>query len=64
MLFCNPKYKIAGTADYLGLFKESLIIKDWKTNKDFKDNSDYTLVEPFAFLDKSDLTKYTLQAYL
>lgn len=64
VMMCYPKFKLAGTTDYLGLWQNYLIVSDWKTNEDFKDYSDYYLVEPFQFLDKSDLTKYTIQTYI
>lgn len=62
---CFPKYKIAGTFDYLGLFKNTdLFIFDWKTNANFIVESDYCLLPPFDFLDKSKLTLYSIQTFI
>ena len=56
---------LAGTFDNLSVRGDGrYILKDWKTNADLTLKSDYKLLEPFSYLDKSKLTIYSLQLSL
>ena len=59
----SKKWKIAGMIDSLFLYKDKLVILDWKTNKKFTTKSDYNekLLEPFVEFDKCHLTEYSIQ---
>lgn len=52
---------IAGTFDNLSMRNGEYVLKDWKTNKEFETKSMYKLLPPFQYLDKSELTIYSLQ---
>lgn len=55
---------IAGTFDNLSMRDGKYILKDWKTNYELSTESDYNLLPPFEYLDKSKLTEYSLQLSL
>ncbi len=62
----SKKWKIAGMIDSVFLYKDSIILLDWKTNKDFT-NDDHPkgkyekLLYPFDFLWKNHLSEYSIQ---
>jgi ATP-dependent exoDNAse (exonuclease V) beta subunit len=62
----SKKWKIAGMIDSLFLYKDKLIILDWKTNKkyDIKNNYGEKLLEPFNDYDKCHLSEYSIQLSL
>lgn len=65
----STKYKIAGTIDSIFLYNDSVIILDWKTNKDFKDSNhpkgQYNkLLYPFQEYYENHHTKYSIQTSL
>lgn len=60
-----PEHCIFGTFDALLYFpKYGYFIFDWKTNEKWEDYSNYNLLPPFDFLDKSKWTEYTIQVYI
>ena len=62
----SKKWKIAGMVDALFLYKDSLLILDYKTNKDFTVDNKYDekLLQPFEDQDKCHLTEYSIQLSL
>jgi ATP-dependent exoDNAse (exonuclease V) beta subunit len=63
----SKKWKIAGMIDSLFLFKDSVIIFDWKTNKKFNTDKDPIfeyLLEPFDDLPKNHFNEYSIQVSL
>ena len=65
----SPKWKIAGTIDALFIKDEKLYIVDYKTNKDFKDDSHKDgkwkkLLEPFTDFYKNHHNEYSIQLCL
>jgi ATP-dependent exoDNAse (exonuclease V) beta subunit len=54
---------LAGTFDALFLYKDKLVILDWKTNKNFTTSNSYgeKLLEPFEDYDKCHLNEYSIQ---
>jgi ATP-dependent exoDNAse (exonuclease V) beta subunit len=62
----SKKWKIAGMIDSLFIYKDSIIMVDWKTNKKFTTKSDYNekLLYPFLEFDKCHLTEYSIQLSL
>lgn len=61
----SKKWKIAGMIDSLFIYKDSLIILDWKTNKNFTTTNTFEkLLEPFEEYDKSHLNEYSIQLSL
>jgi ATP-dependent exoDNAse (exonuclease V) beta subunit len=63
----SKKWKIAGMIDSLFLFKDSVIIFDWKTNKKFSTDQDRIfeyLLEPFGDLPKNHFNEYSIQVSL
>ena len=68
MTFC-PKWKIAGMIDSIFIYKDSVFILDWKTNKEFLTNDDKKgqwekLLSPFDEHWKNHLTEYSIQISL
>jgi ATP-dependent exoDNAse (exonuclease V) beta subunit len=59
----SKKYQIAGMIDSLFLYKDKLVMVDYKTNKKFTLSSDYNkkLLRPFEEYDKCHLTEYSIQ---
>lgn len=55
---------IAGTLDRLSLRGDSLILKDWKSNKKFYTNSRYTMINGLEHLPASEFYTYALQMSL
>ena len=65
----SKKYPIAGTIDSLFLYKDKLIIFDYKTNgkftnDDHKDGKWEKLLEPFDDIFKNHLNEYSIQVSL
>lgn len=60
----SKKWKIAGTIDSLFLYKDNLVILDWKTNKSFKTESRWKLLDPFDKYDQCHLNEYSIQISL
>lgn len=63
----SKKWKIAGMIDSLFLFKDSVVIFDWKTNKKFNTDQDRIfeyLLEPFGHLGKNHFNEYSIQVSL
>ena len=62
----SKKWNIAGMVDSLFLYKDKVVIVDWKTNKKFEVNSPYgeKLLEPFNEYDKCHLNEYSIQISL
>lgn len=62
----SKKWKIAGMIDSLFIYKDKLILLDWKSNKKFTTHSAYNekLLEPFNDFDKCHLTEYSIQLSL
>ena len=62
----SKRWKIAGMVDSLFIYKDKLIILDWKTNKKFTTENNYgeKLLEPFQEFDKCHLTEYSIQLSL
>lgn len=65
----SKKWKIAGMIDSIFIYKDSIIILDWKTNKDFTDDSHpkgkyEKLLPPFDDYYKNHLTEYSIQVSL
>jgi len=62
----SPKWKIAGMIDSLFLYKDKLVMVDYKTNKNFTIENSYgeKLLEPFQEYDKCHLTEYSIQLSL
>lgn len=60
------EWGLAGTFDALFIWKDKLVILDWKTNKSFTTNSPYgeKLLEPFQDYDKCHLNEYSIQISL
>lgn len=58
--------KIAGTIDSLFLYKDNLIILDWKTNKKFSTSNEWgtKLLTPFDSYEQSHLNEYSIQLSL
>ena len=54
---------IAGTFDALFLWRDKLVIFDWKTNKNFTTENSYgeKLLDPFSDWDKCHLNEYSIQ---
>ena len=66
-LFCelvmgNPY--LTGTLDNLILRDDKLIIRDWKTNGQFRIDSKYKLLKPFNHIPASEYYIYTIQQNL
>lgn len=59
----SRKWKIAGMIDSLFLYKDKVIIVDWKTNKNFtiRNGYDEKLLYPFEQWDKCHLAEYSIQ---
>lgn len=60
----SKKYNIAGTIDKLFLYKNSIIVGDWKTNKEIKTDDQYAfnkLLYPFERYKENEINKYSLQ---
>lgn len=62
----SKKWKIAGMIDSIFLYKDKLIILDWKTNKKYETENNYgeKLLEPFNDYDKCHLSEYSIQLSL
>lgn len=62
----SKKWKLGGMIDSLFLYKEKIIIIDWKTNKKFELFSNYNekLLHPFEEFDKCHLNEYSIQISL
>lgn len=65
----SKKWKIAGMIDALFLYKGSIYIIDYKTNKDFTDNDHpkgkyEKLLDPFDNFYKNHLNEYSIQISL
>lgn len=65
----SKKWKIAGMIDSLFLFKDSVIIGDWKTNKIFTHDNHTKgkyekLLHPFDFYYRNHLNEYSIQVSL
>lgn len=63
----SKKWGIAGTLDQLYLYEGSVIIGDWKTNKEIKTDKSYCfnkLLPPFQNYKDNELNKYSLQISL
>lgn len=62
----SVEWGLAGTFDALFLWKDKLVILDWKTNKAFttKNNYNERLLEPFQEFDKCHLNEYSIQISL
>ena len=62
----SKKWKIAGMIDSLFLYKDKLVILDWKTNKNFTTSNVYgeKLLDPFIEFDRCHLTEYSIQLSL
>lgn len=60
------EWGLAGTFDALFIWKDKLVILDWKTNKSFTTNSPYgeKLLDPFQDYDKCHLNEYSIQISL
>jgi hypothetical protein len=57
-------YPLAGTIDALFMYKDKIIILDWKSNKEFKKDGDRNfgnLLTPFGHLEDNHLNKYSIQ---
>lgn len=61
-LICHPDYQVAGTYDYMGLYKDQLFMLDWKTNSKFNCFGGYKFKPPFSNLANDKWTLYSLQA--
>lgn len=62
----SKKYPIAGTIDSIFLYKDNLIIFDWKTNRvfthdDHPDGKWEKLLSPFSDIYKNHLNEYSIQ---
>lgn len=62
----SKKWKIAGMIDSIFIYKDKLILLDWKSNKLFTTYNSYNekLLEPFSEFDKCHLTEYSIQLSL
>jgi hypothetical protein len=66
----SKKWGLAGTMDSIFLFKKKyLLVGDWKTNKEFKDDSHSKgrynkLLPPFSDLYENNLNEYSIQTNL
>lgn len=65
----SKKWKLAGTIDSIFLYKGKIIIIDYKTNGDFKDNDHpkgkyNKLFHPFDGYYKNHITEYSIQVSL
>jgi len=62
----SKNWKIAGMIDSLFLYKDKLVMVDYKTNKNFTIENSYgeKLLEPFQEYDKCHLTEYSIQLSL
>lgn len=61
----SKRWRIAGMIDSLFLYKDKLVMVDYKTNKKFETNNSYEkLLEPFQEYDKCHLTEYSIQLSL
>lgn len=62
----SKKWKIAGMIDSIFLYKDKIIIIDWKTNKKFTTVNEYNekLLSPFESYDKCHLAEYSIQISL
>jgi len=62
----SKKWKIAGMVDSLFLYKDKLVMVDYKTNKNFTIENPYgeKLLEPFQEYNKCHLTEYSIQLSL
>lgn len=64
----SRKWKLAGTIDALFHLDGKVIVGDWKTNKKFTTDKDYSynqkLLYPFEDLDNNNLNKYSIQLSL
>ncbi len=65
----SRKRKIAGMIDSLFLYKDNIIIMDWKTNKDFVDDDHHkgryeNLLFPFEEYYKNHYNEYSIQVSL
>ena len=68
MLF-STKWEIAGMIDSIFLYKENVILIDWKTNKSFTDDDHYKgrfekLLYPFSDYYKNHHNEYSIQVSL
>lgn len=62
----SRKWNIAGMIDSIFLYKDRVVILDWKTNKKFETANDYgeKLLNPFQEFDKCHLNEYSIQISL
>ena len=62
----SVEWGLAGTFDALFLWKDKLVILDWKTNKSFTTENSYgeKLLEPFQDYEKCHLNEYSIQISL
>jgi ATP-dependent exoDNAse (exonuclease V) beta subunit len=62
----SKKWMIAGTIDSIFLYKDKIVMVDWKTNKKFSEFSEYgeKLLNPFIDYDKCHLNEYSIQISL
>lgn len=59
-------WAIAGMIDSIFLYKDKIVILDWKTNKKFETHNSFgeKLLEPFQDYDKCHLNEYSIQISL
>lgn len=62
----SKKHRIAGMIDSIFTYNDSILLLDWKTNKDFTDDNHpkgkyEKLLEPFSELWKNHLNEYSIQ---
>lgn len=61
----SKKWKLAGTMDMLYLYKNTIIVGDWKTNEKIKTDKDFNfnkmMYYPFENLKENELNKYSIQ---
>lgn len=63
----STKWKIAGMIDSIFLYKDCVVIFDWKSNKQFNTDSERSfenLLEPFNDLPKNHFNEYSIQVSL
>jgi ATP-dependent exoDNAse (exonuclease V) beta subunit len=65
----SKKWNIAGTIDSLFIYKDKIIMLDWKTNKLFTDDDHYKgryqkLLSPFGDFYKNHFNEYSIQVSL
>ncbi len=62
----SKKWNLAGTIDKIYLYQNSIVLGDWKTNKQIKTDKDFIfgnakLLYPFEKYKEHELNKYSLQ---